>query len=195
MALEYLNRRGDRYYVLQGKTKTGKTKYYCGKKPGENTVEQLPVEFELHEEPMRGLVSVRKRRPTRIHSAERHLVERHCVELCGDHLVVEVENDSLVVYAPQRNGREIERFVSELGILPGKVEEARKILLRQSNYDALLRFSLADENNRLYSAERWCFRGSIDGWIPLFSYQELPLDTLALALLPTIGGEDFFELM
>jgi hypothetical protein len=31
MTIEHVNRRGDRYYVLQGKTKTGKPKFYCSK--------------------------------------------------------------------------------------------------------------------------------------------------------------------
>ena len=44
MPFEYVNRCGDRYYLLQGKTKTGKPKYYASKKAEGVPVEQMPEE-------------------------------------------------------------------------------------------------------------------------------------------------------
>ena len=49
MTVTHTNRRGDTYYLLQGLTKTVKPKYYVSKKPGANTVEQIPDGFELYE--------------------------------------------------------------------------------------------------------------------------------------------------
>ena len=60
MGLEYVNRRGDRYYILQGVTKTGKPKYYCSRKPKGVPVEELPDDFEVYENPGTKMVSVRK---------------------------------------------------------------------------------------------------------------------------------------
>jgi hypothetical protein len=54
MALEYVNRRGDRYFVLQGKTKTGKPKFYCSKRYSGVGVDRLPDEFAIHENPRSG---------------------------------------------------------------------------------------------------------------------------------------------
>ena len=54
-------------------------------------------------------------------------------------------------------------------------------------------FRLTDPAERLYSADRWCFLGSIDDWFPL-AYDQ-PLDKLARQYLPHLGDESFYELM
>lgn len=58
MTMEYVNRRGDRYFVPQGKTKTGKPKYYCSKRTDALgvSVERLPEDYEIHENPEPDLV-------------------------------------------------------------------------------------------------------------------------------------------
>ena len=68
MALEYVNRRGDRYHVMQGATKTGKPKFWCTKRAtgAGVAVERLPDGYEIHERPQDGLVSVRKALLSRI---------------------------------------------------------------------------------------------------------------------------------
>ena len=58
MGLEYVNRCGDRYYLLQGKTKTGKPKYYVSRKCNGEPVDKMPEGFEFYEHPEQGLVSV-----------------------------------------------------------------------------------------------------------------------------------------
>jgi hypothetical protein len=81
VTLEYVNRRGDRYFVSQAKTKTGKPKFYCSKRPGGVGVDRLPEGFEIHERPEDALVSVRKIRPARIQPFEREELTRLANEL------------------------------------------------------------------------------------------------------------------
>lgn len=57
---------GEKYYLLQGKTKTGKPKYYMARKPDGVAVEQMPEGYEFYESPERGLVSVRKVRHSNV---------------------------------------------------------------------------------------------------------------------------------
>jgi len=57
----------------------------------------------------------------------------------------------------------------------------------------MLRFTLTDEKNRQLSADRWCFRGSIDDWFPLSDYEEL--SKLVAEYCRHLGRESFFELM
>jgi hypothetical protein len=57
----------------------------------------------------------------------------------------------------------------------------------------MLRFELVNPNTREFSAERWCFRGSIDNWIPLAGYG--PLAKLVEKYAKYLGQESFFELM
>ena len=80
MAIEYVNRRGERYHLLQGKTKTGKPKYYVSRKPGGVPVEHMPEGYEFYEEPDRGIVTVRKIRPTNVTTQEREMLMRWTAE-------------------------------------------------------------------------------------------------------------------
>ena len=191
MNLEYVNRRGDRYFVLQGKTKTGKPKYYCSKRSAGVGVERLPEGFEIYENPGNALVSVRKVRPTRIRPFEREELRRLANELAVTAVLVEVEGDSLIVYVsdidPAASGRLIGLLFGESP--PGHVDW----VTRHASYSPMLRFTLTDEDERLYSLERWCYLGRIDGWIPLCGGK--PLEWLANFSLPHVGCESFYELM
>ncbi len=107
MTVTHINRRGDTFYLLQGLTKTGKPKYYVSKKPGANTVEQIPDGFELYESPVDGIVHVRRIRPTGILPNERELAIRIIRKLTErDLFFAECEENSLVIYfRTKRNAR------------------------------------------------------------------------------------------
>ncbi|BAY81550.1 hypothetical protein NIES267_10270 [Calothrix parasitica NIES-267] len=51
MAVEYLNRKGQKYYLHQGTTKTGKPKYFFSMKSEGNLVKKIPDSFEIYENP------------------------------------------------------------------------------------------------------------------------------------------------
>ena len=107
---------------------------------------------------------------------------------------VEIEDDSLVVYTPDSDpAEEIGRLRELLGGFPGSMEAEREFLNRHLRYTAMLRFTLVDEQRRLFSAERWCFRSSVDGWFPLAGGR--PLEGQARKYLPHVTKESFFELM
>lgn len=195
MPFEYLNRRGERYYLLQGTTRTGKPRYYVSRKAGGVPVEQVPEGYEIYEHPERGLVSVRKVRPSRVLPVERERLTQWTRQFAGtEYFFVDVQADSLVIYTPASDLAQTMSTMSQLfGSFPGGAAAARDWLARQAMYSAMFRFTLADEAKRLFSAERWCFRGSIDDWFPLSGPQ--PLETLARKYLPHLNRESFFELM
>jgi hypothetical protein len=56
MGIEYVNRRGETYYLLQGKTKTGKPKYYVSRNPDGIRVGEMPQGYELYEHLRQGTV-------------------------------------------------------------------------------------------------------------------------------------------
>jgi hypothetical protein len=64
---------------------------------------------------------------------------------------------------------------------------------RHAHYTPVLRFILLDPKQRLFSVERMCYLGSIDGWLELHG-QTGPVVKLAHALIPTLGTEQFYEL-
>jgi hypothetical protein len=193
MGLEHVNRRGDRYYVLQGRTKTGKPKYYCSRKPEGNRVDRLPEGYEIHESPSNGVTTVRKVRPSRIVAAERELVERLARELAAVPVIIDVDGDCLVVYASNRSpAASIVLFERLFGQETAAGAEIGGWIEAHSHYASELRFTLTDEDERLYSAERWCYRSGIDGWFPLRGHKSL--ERIARSYLPHLGQESFYEL-
>ena|SRR5665213_186649 len=195
MNLEYTNRRGDRYFVLQGRTKTGKAKYYCSRKPEGIGVTELPPDFEIYEHPESALVSVRKIRPTRLLPCEAEFLDEQVRKLAGiEHFIIGREGDCLVVYVCDRNPDNVNRLLVKLcGPLGARSDRNRQWMLRNARYSPMYRFTLTDENERWFSLERWCYRGRIDDWIPLSAGR--PLDELAADFLPHLGQESFFELI
>lgn len=195
MALEYVNRRGDRYFVHQRTTKTGKPTFYCSRKSDGVSVDRLPDDYELHENPENATVSVRKVRHSRVAPIERELLGRWAKNLAAIQVIVDVEGDCLVVYASDADAESSFNALSMLLERPlGNRAAHLDWITSHAHYSPMLRFALEDEDQRLYSAERWCFMGGIDDWIPLTG-AAFDLETLASQLLPHVGRESFFELM
>jgi hypothetical protein len=194
MAVEYVNRKGDRYYLHQGTTKGGKPKYYMSKKPGDG-VEAIPEGFEIREDPAYGLVTLRRIKPTRIRPEEREQLARWARQLSGtESFLVDVEGDNLIVYASDQEPGETDRFLEKMiGPFAARVASMRAYLLASSPYSAMFRFALRDDKKRLFSVDRWCFLGSIDDWFPLASAK--PLEDQARKYLPHLTRQSFFELM
>lgn len=194
MGIEYTNRRGEKYYLLQGKTKTGKPKFYVSRKTGGVPVEEMPEGYELYEHPERGLVSVRKIRPSRITAEERRFVEEQTRLLAEiQYFRVDVQDDSLVIWTPATDPAASVALLSRMfGGFPEGEEAERDWIGNHATYLPMLRFTLADEDERLYSVARWRFRGAIDGWLPLA--QPMPLAQQAATYLPHLNRESFYGL-
>jgi hypothetical protein len=56
--VEYKNRKGDTYYLQAGKTRTGKPRYWFGRKLTGEPVPSVPAGYEIYEHPEGGLVSL-----------------------------------------------------------------------------------------------------------------------------------------
>jgi hypothetical protein len=194
MGLEYVNRRKKRNFLHQGATKTGKAKYYASSKDGPTRIDRMPDGHEFYEDPQSGIVTVRKTISTRILSIEKTQLETWTRKLAKiEHFLVEIKADSLIVYTPSNNLEEDAREWVSMRI--GKSLAAiREILAERASYSAMFRFTLIDEDKRLFRAERWCYRGSIDNWFPL-SGEGQTLEAMAREYLPHLAKESFFELM
>jgi hypothetical protein len=189
--IEYVNRLGETYYLLQGTTKTGKPKYYVSRKTKGTPADKMPEGFEFYENPERGLVSLRKIRPSPILPIERQTIEREARRAGIEYFLVDVQEESLVVYTPGNDPAETVNALSKmLGPFAGL---QRDWIAQRGYYMPMFRFTLVDEKRRLFAAERWCYRGSIDGWWSLHDRQ--PLNDLARKYLPHLNKESFFELM
>src|SRR5579872_5036397 len=65
-AIEYVNRKGEAYYLQSGRTKTGKPRYYLARKITGEPLERVPEGYEIRELPETAVVVLRKAKPTRI---------------------------------------------------------------------------------------------------------------------------------
>ncbi len=160
-AVLHVNRKGDTYYLHQGRTKTGKPKYFFSKKSEGELCGQLPDGFEIYENP-RGQVFCRRIKPKLITDQEIEVV-REAIRKCGKQFfaAVDVKGKDIIVYEHEHR---------------------------------CLKFTLCDDDKRLFAASRWCYRGSIDDWLPLCCGAK-PLSQLAKNYCRHIGEESFFELM
>ncbi len=194
MVMEYVNRKGDTYYLQQGKTKTGKPKYYFGRRLSAAPLDAMPEGYEVHESPENAQVHARKTRATEVSSMERRLVEEAVARLAGlKHVIVNIEHDALVVYLPDTEDEPLERLDEMPWFSAGAIGKLRDRQARRAYYQKMMRFELLDDDERLYSVQRWCFRGSIDNWV--FLAGPAPLERLVEQFAPHLGKESFFELI
>ncbi len=186
--MQFINRRGEVYFAYQGTTKTGKPKYFAPKKqtsPNATRVAELPSDFEFFENPVNATVVVRRRKESELTVAERNQLSRLALELCDVDCEVVIDGNSLVVYACP--AIEINTSMEEM------MPRIGKSLQRCAKLEPGFKFTLTSLEDRTFSTERYCYRGSVDDWWQLHS---LP-DTLASAAakyLPHLGRESFFEL-
>ena len=84
-----------------------------------------------------------------------------------EHAIVDVEENSLIVWTPSMDVSEADDLIRNLAgdRASSMTGVFRQAILTQSPYTKMLRFTLSNPDRRLFTAERWCFRGSIDDWI------------------------------
>jgi hypothetical protein len=196
MAVSYTNRKGLTYTLYRGQTRTGKPRYYFGREgqgQGE-PVTELPPGFTISES-VNGVVSLVKDRPSPIQPEEVTAIEaavRQHPE--ARHYRVAVKHNRIEIY--EQVGPDYDALLGALHIpnlsSAGLAERLQAVEERYTRYTPVLRFILLDPKRRLFSAQRWCYLGSIDGWLEL--RQTGPVATLARALIPTLGTDRFFEL-
>ena len=144
METQYVNRRGDRYYVFQGKTKTGKPKYYASKRETSDQgvrVDSLPKEFEIFENPSNATVSVRRRKASRVLPAERDLVDGLALDLSAySHVQTIIDGDRIVVFTPDTDPMEAAAAMRR--ILGSAVASTAEWTKRHTTYSADVRFTI-----------------------------------------------------
>ena len=184
MAVTHVNRKGQTFYLHETTTKGGKPKYYFSMKDQGRLVGSIPEGHEVYENPD-AQVFLRKIVPQRVTPFEVAVVEdglrRYAL---GQNCIVDVQGKHIVVYHAERVTLDLEGF------------GFRELPPSYRNYVKVMRFTLADEKDRTFRVQRWCFRGSIDRWIDLWlSGSEGKLSDLVKKFCPHIGQESFYELM
>ena len=196
MAITHTNRKGQTYTLYKGQTKTGKPRYYFARadKNQDEPVTELPAGFVISES-VNGVVSLAKDRPVLILPEEVAVVEDVVKQLpdARKYRVV-VKRNQIEIY--ERVGPDYETLIPKIlpsvQVSPDRLKQIQSEMEPHAQYTPVLRFTLLDSEQRLFGAERMCYLGDIDGWLDLFKTGSVA--TLADALIPTLGTEEFFEL-
>ena len=200
MAIQYTNRKDDIYYLQAGKTKTGKPRYWCGQKLTGEPLEAVPQGYEIREDPLHAIVTLRKVRPTKISPLEIKLLSNGIRQYAGlEHFIVDVEGDSLVVYLPDRAEDQADEMLEE--VWRAGVAHVAPRAGDQRVADAALQLHEDDavpaggRGQTHVRRPAWCFRGSVNDWIGLGSRTPAPLPALVRTYVQDLGKESFYDLM
>ena len=196
-AFQYKNRAGDIRYLHQRINNKGTVCYYFSAKTEGNILEKLPEGYEVWEHPETSQVFLRKKLPRIITKIEEGYLYHAIGELSAvKHFRIDIQKDKIVIYTSESVKGFMDVFSSMSEFFPKTPKlDIDNLTNRFGRYQAMLRFTLVDNKKRHFFAERWCFRGSVDGWITIYSLGSAPLETLCEALFPHLGQESYYDLM
>ena len=167
MPVTYINRKGYTYYLCQGVTKKGRPRYFFSREPKETVLEEIPEGYEIRES-VNGVVSLAKSRPVELLDREIAAVQQ-----------------ALDAHPKARKYRK--------DVKPRRITIYEAITPDLGQLRPVMRFTLLDRENRLFEAERMCYRGGVEDWIDIALAK--PIDELCSQLIPKLGTEEFFELI
>jgi hypothetical protein len=188
--LSYINRRKQTYYLHQGQTKTGKPKYFFSLKKEGTLLDIIPEGYEVYENP-NAQVFLRQIKPKLITEQEKIIVEKGVKKYSQvKHFLIDIKDKIISIYLPDDDGN----YLSEiLKTQPQqKIKEAQETLLLHTHYSPMMQFILVDKEKRLFLAQRYCFRGSVDDWIDISSTDQL--ENLVKQYVKHLGQDSYYEL-
>jgi hypothetical protein len=189
--ITHTNAKGKTYYLHQGTTKTGKPKYYFSMERNGELAEPIPAGFEIYENP-NAQVFLRRIPPKVITDEERQAVEdgmRKYAEV--QDYKIDVKGNAIVVYTADQDIETLAGLFQDLYPDPTTNPQLLTLLRNEIHYSPMLQFLLEDAQRRLFTAQRYCFRGAIDDWIDI-AYG--PLTQLVKQYVPHLGQESYFDL-
>jgi len=191
MTVEYVNRKGRKHYLHEGKTKTGKPKYFFSMKTEGNLVDAIPDSHEIYEHP-NAQVFLRKITPQSITPEEIEIVKAGVKKYAKiDNFIVDVKDRNIIVYLSDQDAETLMEIASSThGQNSARVREA---VMQSLSYSPMMQFVLNDDQTREFVVQRWCFLGSVDDWISLNSSTDL--NELVKKYGRHLGKESFYDLM
>jgi hypothetical protein len=187
------NRDGEPYYLHEGRTKTGKARYFVARTVGPDALGAMPAGFEIAES-VNGVVSVRRVDPTRPQVAAADLLAVRAEVARHGHLrryVVDARDGEIFVREPECGCDEegLRGMAAELGVSMERMREAS--VRRRPRHRPVMKFGPATGDEGDWVACRMVYRG-FERW-HLLSVG--PLAYLARRYVGHVGRETFFELM
>ena len=191
MAVTWKNRREDVYYLHEGRTKTGKPKYYFSRSDKGMIVDSIPDEYEIYENP-NAQVFLRRKLVSLIKDEELDLVERGVRQYADlKNFIVDRRKRTMTVFLPDQDLEGLKAELQRFALI--STEKLNDVFEKSLTYSPMLRFSLESEDQRGFLVQRYCFLGSIDDWIHLESSSSLK--DMVKKYCRHLGKKSFFDLM
>jgi len=190
MVLTYTNRKGDTYYLHQGLTKKGNPKYFFSRKKDGKLLEKVPEGYEIYENP-NGLVFLRRAQPKIFSDEEIAIVEKGIRDYADlEFYKIDPKGNTIIIFLPLQDVNSIKEAVSLCSIKPP--EEITRMLHKIITFAPEMQLILTDKDKRLFSLERYCYRGPRSHWITLDTSSDLK--SLAKKYFKHLAKESFFDL-
>ena len=168
MSVTYKNRKNKTYYLHEGKTKTGKPRYYFSMKTDGQLVDEIPDGYEIYEHPSNAQVFLRKAQPRLITDLEEHVVKKYLKKLKTKiPYLVDVKGEIITIFESDKDPDQVKKSYDRLlkYKMPSERESLVQWIVESADYIAVLRFILEDEKKRKFNVQRFCFLGSIENWM------------------------------
>jgi len=104
---------------------------------------------------------------------------------------IDVRGKAIVVYTADQDVDTLADLFKDLHPDPKANPELMRTLRGVIQYSPMMQFVLDDKEDRRFTAQRYCFRGSIDDWIDI-DYGKL--SKLVRTYVNHLGNESYFEL-
>jgi hypothetical protein len=186
----HTNRMGDTYYLHEGKTKTGKPRYFFAKTIRKGALQKLPDGFEVSES-INGVVSVRRKGSGEpgVAAADLELVRgalRRQHHL--DDYEVRAVGSAIVIFEPHPRREEVRRYAMQTGF--GRVDASFVAeRMKRVQYSPVMKFQQRPEGYALF---RMTYRGE-GGWSWPLAFGKL--SELAKKFVRHVGTDELFELL
>lgn len=191
MPIMHTSRTGQTYNLHTGPKRGGGVQYYFSMKAEGSLADIVPPGFEIYES-VRGQVFLRRKQPKVIRDDETTSIEREIERLKSTNLYkIEVRGKTLTIFESTSGLDRLANFSPFLS-LPKDLATQKAFQERFASYQAVMRFTLTDSDIRLFAPERFCFRGSVDGWISIGPPE--PLKKLASKYVKHLGRHSLFDL-
>jgi hypothetical protein len=201
VTLQYTNRVGKTYYLSEGKTKTGKPRYFFSSQQNGKgkAIDKIPEGYEIYEHPENAQVFLRKKRPRLITDIEEQFVKKHLNTLKRSRRYrVDCKDKYITIYESNADTENLKGIFGDLlnniPTRPGINADdamAALITIADQHYTAVLRFCLEDKEKRMFTVERFCFRGAIDEWICLAGPDDFR--SIVKKYVNILGTDEFFD--
>jgi hypothetical protein len=129
--------------------------------------EYIPEGFEIYENP-NAQVFLRRIPPKIITDEERQVVAEGMRKYGGvKDYKIDVKGKAIIVYTAGQSVETLAGLFKELHPDPTANPQLMTVLRGVIQYSPMMQFILEEKEQRLFTVQRYCFRGSIDDWIDI----------------------------